>query len=229
MQNYAEAVAMKIVANVFNDAGRSWRQAANQNSKGTLLYKAIMQEMQTPTGGVFHHLVQQNANYIASVPFAIAEEFTDHIATKAMQGLRSEEIAKDLIALYPHVSDVKARLIARTEVAKAHTAFSQARDASLGVQWYEWNTSEDGRVRRSHQEMDKTLVRWSDPPSPEALVGEKSVGHYHAGNIYNCRCAPLGLLDLDEVNWPCKVYYDGEVVMMTRTQFKQIWTPSPYA
>jgi uncharacterized protein with gpF-like domain len=70
--------------------------------------------------------------------------------------------------------------------------------------------------------MDKVLVRWSDPPSPEALDGEKSYGKYHAGEIFNCRCFPEPVIDFDDVTWPHKVYSGGQIQMMTLAQFKQL-------
>ena len=225
-KRYAEATAMKMVTNVFSNAGRTWRQAANKNSKGSKLHKALLQELGTPIGGAVNKEVQRNAEYIRSVPANVARDFTEHIANKSLAGMRSSDIAKDLQALYPHVSDVKANLIARTETSKTHTALEQARSDYLGIKWYQWRTSEDARVRDSHRLMDHVLVAWDDPPSPEELDGLRNVGHYHAGGIYNCRCAPLGIIDLDEVTWPARVYRNGAIEPMTLKEFKRIWTPS---
>ena len=51
-----------------------------------------------------------------------------------------------------------------------------------------WHSTHDSRVRRSHAHMDGVICAWSNPPSPEALIGEKSVGTYNPGGIWNCRC-----------------------------------------
>ncbi|WP_175511470.1 phage minor head protein [Alicyclobacillus macrosporangiidus] len=217
---------MKMVTNIFSDAGRTWRQAANRNSKGGVLYRALMQEFETSVGGAIMAQVRENAEYIRSVPADVAREMTEHIMHQSMAGFRASEIAEHLLSIYPHMSEVKANLIARTETSKTRTALEQARSERLGARWYQWRTSEDARVRKSHRLMDKVLVAWDDPPSPEALAGEKSVGHYHAGCIWNCRCAALTVLTLDDVDWPCKVYRNGAVTTMTRAQFERIWTPS---
>ncbi len=225
-KRYAEAAAMKMVTGIFSNAGRTWRQAANVNSKGARLHKALMQELETPIGGTVNAEIKRNAEYIRSVPANVAREFTEHIASKTFEGMRASDIAKELQSIYPHVSEVKSNLIARTETSKTHTALEKARSDYLGIKWYQWRTSEDQRVRSSHQHMDRVLVAWDDPPSPEQLIGEPDVGNYHAGNIWNCRCAPLGIIDLDEVNWPAKVYRAGTITTMTRSQFEQIWQPS---
>jgi hypothetical protein len=70
--------------------------------------------------------------------------------------------------------------------------------------------------------MEGVLVCWNNPPSPEMLIGEKNVGYYHAGNIYNCRCYPEVVIKLDFISWPHKVYYNGTIQTMTRKQFETI-------
>ena len=56
----------------------------------------------------------------------------------------------------------------------------------------------------------------------EELAGEQSVGTYHAGNIWNCRCYPEPLLEVDDVKWPHKVYIDGQIKMMNKNEFMEV-------
>ncbi|MCL6442059.1 MAG: minor capsid protein [Alicyclobacillus sp.] len=224
-QQYAEATALKMVTHLFTDSGRTWRQAAKVNSQGAMLYKALMDEMNGPLGPAISALIQQNAQYIKSVPADVARQFTEHIMSKHLAGLRPSDIARELQAMYKDVSEVKANLIARTETAKTATALTQARSEMMGIEWYEWRTSEDQRVRSSHRHMDHVLIAWNDPPSPEELNGEDFVGYYHAGCIWNCRCYAQPFISLDEINWPHKVYRNGTITTMTRAQFERIWKP----
>lgn len=223
---YAEAAAMKMVTHLFTDAGRTWRQAAKVNSQGRMIYEALQRELQGPLGGTVVAQVRRNAELIRSVPADIAREMTEHIMRRSFEGLRASDIAQELLSLYPHISEVKANLIARTETNKTATALTQSRSEMLGIRWYRWRTSEDARVRTSHRLMDKVLVAWDDPPSPEELAHERSYGHYHAGCTFNCRCYAEPLIDLDFVDWPCKVYRDGVIRVMTRKEFESIWSPS---
>lgn len=217
---------MKMVTHLFTDAGRTWRQAAKVNSKGSMLYSALMGEMQGPLGHAIAVQIQRNAQYIQSVPADIAREMTKHTMAKLMAGLRYTDIAKDLKELYPHISDVKANLIARTETAKTATALTKSRCEILGIQWYEWRTSEDARVRVSHRHMDHVLVTWDDPPSPEELAHEKDVSHYAPGGIWNCRCFAAPVIDIDTLDWPHKVYFGGRIQRMSRKQFEKLWKPN---
>ena len=67
--------------------------------------------------------------------------------------------------------------------------------------------------------MEGVLVNWNDPPSPEKLVGEKPVGNYHAGNIWNCRCYPEPVVEPDWLPNRVKVYHDGQIEAMGKLQF----------
>lgn len=219
----ARAAAGQMVTHLFTDAGRTWRQAAKHNSKGRQVYEALRKELNGPMGATLQHLTEQNAAIIKSLPLDIARQVTAHVAKESLKGTRASDIADQIITMFPQTSRAKADLIARTETSKTQTALTEARCQSLGVGWYIWRTSKDQRVRDSHKLMSDVLVRWSDPPSPEELDGEsRTYGHYHAGNVFNCRCYTAPLIDLDLVTWPARVYYNGSIQRMTRKQFERI-------
>ncbi|HWQ41312.1 MAG TPA: phage minor head protein [Desulfosporosinus sp.] len=219
---YADATAEKMVAGIFSAGKQTWRMAARENSNSRLIYEALRRELEGPVGGSVAFQIQRNAEIIKSFPLDIAKQMTDYISDETIKGRRSAAIAEDLILRFPDVTKNKAKLIARTEVSKTSTALTQARCESIGLDWYRWRSSEDGRVRDSHRLMDGVLVRWTDPPSPERLDGLKNPpAPYHAGNIYNCRCYPEPVVNLDYVKWPAKVFRNGAITMMTRSQFEQ--------
>lgn len=221
--DYAEATAMKMVTHLFSDAGRTWRQAASKNSQGRMIYEALMKEMQGPIGGAVRYQIQRNAAIIKSLPLDVASAVNEHILTESLNGTRASDIATQIKALFPDKTEAKANLIARTETSKTSTALTQARCQSLGIDWYVWRTSKDSRVRDAHKIMDGVLVRWSSPPSPEHLDHEKhTYGNYHCGDIFNCRCYPEPIIDMDLISWPAQVYYGGNIQRMTRKQFESI-------
>lgn len=220
---YAEATATKMVTHLFTDAGRTWRQAAKENSQGRLIYHALRKELQGPIGGAVRFQIQRNAEIIKSLPSDVAKQANEHILRESMKGTRASDIANQIVSLFPHTTNAKAGLIARTETSKTSTALTQARSEGMGIKWYRWRTSEDRRVRDSHKPMDNVLVNWNDPPSPEELNDEKSYGHYHAGCTFNCRCYSEPIIDLDLISWPAKVYWSGTLYKnMSRKQFEKI-------
>ncbi|WP_297428684.1 phage minor head protein [Clostridium sp.] len=222
-QEHAYAAARKMVTSVFTDVGKTWRTAARVNSKGREIYEVLKNEIDTtPIGISIREQVERNAKLITEVPRTVSEEITDYVTKRAFEGRRASDISEELQSKYPKMFKSKVDLIARTETSKASTALTKARCDNLGIKAYIWRTSEDSRVRTSHDHMDDVIIFWDNPPSPEALVKEKNVGNYHAGNIYNCRCYAEPIIRLDFVKWPHKVYYNNKISYMTRKQFEQI-------
>ena len=218
----AEDIARKMVTSLFSDGQKSWREAAQVNSKGKAIYAALQQELTGPVGAVYYSLIAQNSKLIGTLPEDVAAQVTAYIAKEQQKGRRASEIAQEITRLFPEKTKARAELIARTEVSKASTALTQTRSEMLGLGWYVWRTSEDQRVRDSHELMEGVVVAWRNPPSPEALNHERNYGYYHAGNTFNCRCYPEPLVEVEAIRWPHKVYYQNSIQMMTLAQFKRI-------
>lgn len=221
-QNVANRIANRFVTNANTVDAKTWRQAARSGSKSKLLYDELQKALKTNVGKTVNEQILKNAELIKTLPLSLSQELTKFVATKTYAGIRPEEIAETLQGKIFQYSNARASTIARTESSKAMTALTEARCKDIGVEWYQSKSSKDQRVRRAHKNMEDVLVSFDDPPSPEALVNEKDVGHYSAGNIYNCRCFPRPLIRLDNVSWPCRVYYNGKIINMTREQFKKI-------
>jgi SPP1 gp7 family putative phage head morphogenesis protein len=215
-------LAMGMATHLFADGARTWREAARQNSSGRAIYEALQREMQTGVGLTFYDIVQRNAGLISTLPLNIAEDVTRYVAEESMKGRRPEDIAADIARMFPQRTRARANLIARTETSKAGTALTAARCEDLGIDWYVWRTAKDQRVRDSHRLMDRVLVAWRAPPDPEQMAGEPSHGHYHAGEIFNCRCYPEPLIELHYIEWPHKVHVGGNIRTMTRVAFERL-------
>lgn len=102
--------------------------------------------------------------------------------------VRNEELAPQV----QHVLDVgesRAQLIARDQILKMNSNAQQLAQTEAGIEGYVWSTSEDERVRESHQALDGTTHSWDDPPSPD---GEP----VHPGEAINCRCVPVPVIPL---------------------------------
>lgn len=202
---------------------KTWRQAAKKATKGRYLYSLLIEELKQGKDLVIRDQIVENVNLIKTLPTDVAQKVVKDIAEETLKGLRAESVEKIIREKTDQHARASARLIARTETAKTQSALTKARCEELGLKWYVWRTSLDGnRVRKSHQIMEGVLVSWSDPPSPEALAGEKSVGNYHAGNIWNCRCYSEPLIEIDDVQWPHKVYTQGQIQMVSKKEFMEL-------
>lgn len=202
---------------------RTWREAAKKATKGKFLYRLLMDELKQGTRQIIQKQVMENVLLIKTLPNDVAQKVVSDIAENALKGARAESIEKIIKDKTDQHSRASARLIARTETAKTMSALTKARCEQLGLRWYIWRTALDGtRVRLSHRIMEGVLVNWNNPPAPEELVGDKSAGHYHAGNIWNCRCYSEPVLELEDIRFPARVYYNGQIVMMNKSEFEQI-------
>ena len=183
----------------------------------------LIEELKQGKKVIIDDQVLQNANLIKTLPNDVAQKVIKNIEEEALKGKRARSIEKIISQETDKHSRASARLIARTEVSKTQSALTQVRAQTLDLQWYVWRTALDGsRVRPSHRLMEGVLVNWHDPPSPEQLAGEKNVGYYHAGNVWNCRCYSDPLLEIDDVKWPHKVYQNGQIRMMSKREFMNI-------
>jgi SPP1 gp7 family putative phage head morphogenesis protein len=220
----ANELAKRLYLHTATVNARTWREAAHRSMHGKRLYDLLQSELQQgPTGAYVTQLVRENARLISSLPAVSARQVTDEIAKAAQSGARPATMAKMMAARFPKLLRSRVKLIARTETAKASTALTEARCTYLAIPFYIWEGSMDQRVRTSHRKMQGIIIPWAHPPSPEALVGEKStLGNYHAGSAPNCRCYPAALLDPSDVQWPHSVFWNGSIQRMSLAQFRQI-------
>ena len=221
----AKKAALKMATMTAVGQAQTWRQAASISSKGAEIYKALVKETAgTDLGAAIADIVQENATKIKTVPLDIAQKISEKARDMQQQGFRPDEVMKEVKKLAPHLTDVEARRIARTESAKAATALVQARAEKYGRPFYYWRTSRDERVRASHRLMDGVVCRWSDPPDPEMMAGEKSYGKYAPGGIFNCRCIALPIIAPADIKFPAKVHMSGQITTVRNlNEFKQMF------
>lgn len=206
----------------------TWRKAAQEQTKNPLVYRSLIGEINEGLKQDIESQVLSNAMLIKTLPSDTAKKVVEDIEEYTLRGERATTIAQIIREKTDQHARASARLIARTEVSKTTTALTRARSENLGLWWYIWRTAQDGdRVRKSHRIMEGVLVNWNNPPSPERLVGEKDVGNYHAGEIWNCRCYPEPLISADELKFPVKVYINGKIERMGKQKFYELIGGSP--
>ena len=76
------------------------------------------------------------------------------------------------------ISERRARVIARDQVAKLNGNLNRIRQDDLGITHYIWRTSEDERVRESHRANNGLRFAWDSPPAETG----------HPGEDIQCRC-----------------------------------------
>lgn len=129
-----------------------------------------------------------NIDLITSIPEQYFSKLRGALEKNWQSGARWE----DLSGVIEHVGDVtesRAKLIARDQTSKMNGAFNEARQTSIGIEKYEWQTAGDERVRETHAENDGKVFSWDDPPEATG----------NPGDDINCRCVAIPFFDLDEL------------------------------
>lgn len=225
-EKYLNSICRRMVLKAFNVQAKTWREAARKATKSKFVYSLLLKDINQNMKPSIDAQVNRNAYIISTLPNDVALKVTKDIEKATFEGLRPKAIEQLIIDKTSQHAGASARLIARTEVAKTQTALNRARSERVGAKWYVWRTAEDGAVRDSHRLMNDVVVAWQSPPAPEILAGEtppKNNVYYHAGEIYNCRCYPEVLLDIDDIEWPHKVHINGQIVRMNKKQFSEIF------
>lgn len=226
-QRHARESVKEMATLVNNESMRDWRGLIRYKTKSAELRRLLESEINTNLKRRMQELIETNSNLLWYMPENLVNACIRHSATEAMQGRRASEIAEEIERFLPNHFRSYARTLARTEVSRASSALTQARAEDLGIDWYEWRTSEDASVRSSHRIMDRVLIPYKHAPIPEKLDKRNKVkavpAPYHAGNYYNCRCYQAPLVDINDVPWPHKVYdwKQGRIVRMTLNQFRK--------
>ncbi len=217
---YAYEQAAKMTSTLAIKNAKTWREAARKSGHGRAIYEAL--KLESDKNAALQKVVIENASHIKSLPQDVAKHVTQTAQTEAIKGNRASVVVEEIRQRAPELSEARINLIARTETAKTQAAITQTRAQSVGIQWYIWRTSEDQRVRSSHKHMNGVACQYASPPSPEKLAGEKSVGLYNPGGIWNCRCYAEPIVDADFLPDSIKVVQGDQIVRMSRAQLTKL-------
>lgn len=196
---WAQVVAENIVLKMNRINLREWNALAKRLHRGLAEEYASGSRIAVQV----EDLTTSAAELITSLPYDAALQVEAKVEHALVDGTRADDL-RDFIYERGDVAWQRADLIARTEVSRQSSVLTQARAEDNGSIGYIWHTAEDGRVRPSHDALNGVFIRWDRPP----LVD----GHYHAhaGQIFNCRCWPEPVFDMDELPKGTPTKYDKD-------------------
>ena len=175
-----EAAARSSITMLAAGERKSWQAAASASSMGKAIYKALNNELtNSAVGQAVEQMVQENARLIKTVPQNMAAKLSEIAKQRYAEGLRPEEITKEVLQKQPSLREFEARRIARTESSKAATALKQARAEAAGFGFYIWRTAGTAtgcanRIRSWKASSAAGAIR----PTPRSWQGRKeTTGH----------------------------------------------------
>jgi len=127
--------------------------------------------------------VAANTSLIKNMPQQYLTQVDAVVRAGVSQGVGVKGLAKEL-AKIEGIDKRRAELIASDQIGKANASLSQYRQKDLGIEEYEWSSSNDSRVRPTHAQAEGKIFRWDTPPA--------STGG-HPGYPIKCRCTALAV------------------------------------
>jgi uncharacterized protein with gpF-like domain len=147
-----------------------------------------------------------NIALIKSIPEQYFGRVTETITAGWVQGLRWESLVGQ-IERDGEITENRAKLIARDQTGKMNSAFNRELQQQVGIERFEWSTSQDERVRGNpsgkypdavsdHWALNGRTFRWDEPgPCRGTISGEPC----HPGEDVNDRCVALPIVDMAEL------------------------------
>lgn len=128
-----------------------------------------------------------NVSLITSISENYFDRVERDVTRAAQKGELTGALAQDIQAAYD-VTESRAALIARDQISKFNSDLTKTRQQSVGVNKYQWSTSNDERVRPSHAEKEGKIFSWDEPPPDTGNPGED----------IQCRCVAIPVFDNSE-------------------------------
>ena len=136
--------------------------------------------------------VAENASLIKTLPDEAISDIEQMVFRDARRGLSPQKIRANILEQF-NVTKARAQLIARDQVSKFNGRLSELRQKQTGITRYEWQTSEDGRVRDDHARLNGEIFSWDDPPIT-VTSGKRAGEKNHPGGDVQCRCQALPVI-----------------------------------
>jgi SPP1 gp7 family putative phage head morphogenesis protein len=177
LRPWAIAVTHRMQAQVSQKDIYAWSELGRE------LGRSLQKEIQNaPTGKMMREMMAEQVHLITSLPIEAAKRVHKWTIEGELESIRASQVAHEILRSGA-VTVGRAKLIARTEVARTSSLLTQTRAEHIGSTGYIWRTSKDTDVRDRHKKLEGKLIPWDDPP----VAGERGE-RAHAGQIYNCRC-----------------------------------------
>ena len=126
----------------------------------------------------------RNIALIKTIPRRLHVKLAERMADQFADFPFDQKYLKDMLRLEFKSSGYNLRRITRDQTNKTIGKLTELRQRELGVQEYQWLTSQDERVRTSHVANSGRMFSWADPP-PETG---------HPGEDIQCRCVAIPIV-----------------------------------
>lgn len=134
----------------------------------------------------------ERENRIKDAGERVWRKIHDEIQEALLEGDSMDEIAGRVKKSFKGIQDGRAKAIATTETTVAYETGRDLAMKSAGVEWTEWVSAQDERVRHTHRDADGQVREMGDPflvnGHEMAFPGDPEAP---AEEVINCRCVRI--------------------------------------
>ena len=128
--------------------------------------------------------VQDNVALIKTIPPRLHASLRNHLNKELQKAPFDQQRLRSILKHQFKSSGYNLRRLTRDQTNKTIGGLTQIRQQQLGVEHYQWLTSQDERVRPSHVANSGRLFDWATPPPDTG----------HPGHDILCRCTAVAVL-----------------------------------
>ena len=177
IQPWAASVSEQLIAEINQRDEQAWFEMAREI--GRSLRTELLSAPMRPT---MRQLQQEQIELITSLPREASNRVHNLAIESYTAGTRADVLSQKILET-GEVTLSRAKLIARTEIARTAATLNETRARHIGAETFIWRTSHDGDVREEHKELDGKVFRYDEPP-----VAARNGTRALPGCIWNCRC-----------------------------------------
>lgn len=210
---------------------KTWVERVNKNNRNKMVAE-MREKLGIDVGTILDEdinkdleiMMYEAAMYIKTIPTELVLRVSDRVLQhyKGIPFPENRTLRKQIQEEF-HVSDGRAKVLARDQTAKMNTSISAMRQKAVGIDMYIWRTVNDERVvgtpggkypkgtklHKNHYIMEGKCCRWDDPNVYSDDNGKtwkqrtEQMPHNHPGDDIMCRCRPEAFIDIEalKVKW----------------------------
>ena len=127
------------------------------------------------------HKLSENVDLIKTIPIRVHAGLKARLALELQRAPFDQQVLTQMVRKEYGSTGYNLRRIVRDQTSKTVAGLTEIRQRQLGIDGYEWLTSQDERVRPSHIANSGQFFLWSKPPSRTGPPGQD----------IQCRCVAI--------------------------------------
>ncbi|WP_168990515.1 phage minor head protein [Aureimonas flava] len=139
-------------------------------------------------GDYLETVTDRNVGLIRKLARDTSENVRQAVLNAILQGRTAKQLRGDLTDQFG-ISQRRAKVIARDQIAKVTSDLNQRRHTQAGITHYVWSTSHDERVRARHRALDGNEYEYGKPTGAEQGLPP--------GQPIQCRCVGRAIVIFD--------------------------------